>query len=109
MAETTDFDSAFSTGIGQAVGFNRDLTAAIGERSDAAASSPTGLHSATSLLKGVLSEFGLGAGTGVTDTTPRLINNPQAAIGAPTDAAASYSASGSVPALLKGIMAVAGV
>jgi len=111
MTETTDLDSGWATGVSAPVGKFRDFGAAIGEREETAAVTATGRVSATALLKGVCAGLGLSVGGGAqTDTTPRFIENPVAAIGAKTDAAAATaSTTASVPSILKGLLAGTGV
>jgi hypothetical protein len=109
MTETHEVDSGWSTGVSAPVGYNRDYFAAVGERSDAAAASPSGLHSVPALLKGLLFGLGLGSGSDPTDTTPRLISNEIAAVGAPTDSPAEFTENASIPSLLKGMLRAAGI
>jgi hypothetical protein len=110
MAETHELEAGWSTNVASPVGGFRDVTGAIGDRTDTPAVSVSGRQSSTGLLKGLAAGVGLGSGTAIVELTPRLRDDPEAAIGSPEDAAATdISDPQSVPALLKGILAFAGV
>lgn len=111
MTQTTEVDSAWSTGVTAPVGFNRNLNGAVGERSDSATVDASGLNSVSALLKGSASGLGVstGSGQGVIDSTPRLSNNPEASIGARDDARVIVGADGSMVSILKGLLSLSGI
>lgn len=101
--DVSDLDSGWSTGLDTAGGFYRDFSPAIGNREDPPAASEAVPQSSCSLLKGILAGFGVGAGSGTVNATPRLVQDPEAAIGEPNDERSVGSAA-SVTAILKKIL-----
>jgi hypothetical protein len=83
----------------------------VGSPRDAAATGTNSTNSVFALLKGCCAELGVpaGSGAGMTNTTPKVFQYPELALGEMSDAPADDTGTRSAIALMKGILRVTGV
>lgn len=81
----------------------------VGSPRDAAATVQNSTNSMFALLKGCCAGLGVpaGSGTGITETTPKIIHEPELALGEMSDARATDTGTHSAISFLKGILRLA--
>lgn len=105
------YPSGWSTGVNSVPDTVVDPPESIGTPSDAAALVNNETNSAFSLLKGMCRELGIaaGSGAGAVNTSPKVFGDPEATLGARSDAPATSTGRWSAISFLKGILAQAGI
>jgi hypothetical protein len=83
----------------------------VGSPRDAAATENNSTNSVFALLKGCCAGLGVpaGVGAGITNTTPKVYQEPELALGEISDARATDTGTHSAIAFLKGILSFGGI
>jgi hypothetical protein len=111
MIEWQAYPSRVTTEVNSLPNTVIDGVESVGSPRDAAATENNSTNSMFALLKGACAGLGVpaGSGAGMTNTSPKVFQEPVMALGEMSDAPATDTGAHSAIALMKGILSSAGI